>query len=250
MPRPRIALLALACLLGSSVASATSVRTDDCDIDSDYGLRLHGGVIELTRDEGTPKTIRIDQGRLWLDGAEQTLNAADQRRIARIEEQIDAVVPEVRGIAIDAAAIAIQSIVHVAHVLGNENARDAKARAERIEKQFVSKLDEQLAGPGWDEAGLEAEIESLVADMAADFASEIAGLAVKAALSGDEKMAEDIEARAAQLEKVIESQVEERARMLEARARKLCPRREAIAELDDALELRTADGKPLDLVRR
>ena len=236
--------------LGSLPAHALSVQSEQCTVKSDFGLRMQDDRIELVREQPAPTSVRFEAGRLWLDGVEQTLSRDDQRRVRAMQAQIEKMVPEVRGIAADAAAITVQALVHVANVLGNSDPEQARQRAERIEHGFLSKLDAQLAGDGWSEAGMEAELEQLATDLATDFASEVAMLAVSAALRGDTKTAEEIEARASKLEQVLEDQVEARAKVLEARAAGLCTLLEGFAKLDAELDLRDAAGQPLDLIRR
>lgn len=247
----RLLLAALLCPLAPAAALAGSgVSIDSCSIESDYDLRLGREGITLRRDDGQPAEVRLQGQRLWIDGSEVALSAADRRTVAAMQAEVDALLPEVRAIAIDAVGIAVAALTQVAGTLGGADGEELAQRMTSMERAFVERLDDELAKGSWDSAAMESEIEALVAELAPQLAGNIAALAVRAALSGDEAAARDIERRAEAMERTLEAEMKQRSAALEARAEALCPRLERLDELEEALELRLADGSRLDLVQR
>jgi hypothetical protein len=243
--------LALLLLLSPLAAGATTgVSLDACRIESDYDLRLGREGITLRRDGGQPAEVRLAGRRLWIDGSEVALSARDRETVAAMQAEVDALLPEVRAIAIDAVGIAVAALTQVAGTLGGADGEPLARRMKSMEQAFVERLDAELAKGSWDSASMEAEIEALVAELAPQLAGNIAALAVKAALSGDEAAARDIERRAEAMERSLEAEMTQRSAALEARAEALCPRLERLDQLEEALELRLADGSRLDLVQR
>jgi DNA repair exonuclease SbcCD ATPase subunit len=123
-------------------------------------------------------------------------------------------------------------------------------RLAQAQRDISTRIETQYASGAFNERELGKAIEETVKELVPLIAADIAAVAVAAALSGDESVVEDIERRAAQLEKTIEREVEQRAEALERRAESLCPRIAALDTLESELEVRLADGARLDLVRR
>lgn len=249
MKRVLLAVL-LSPLLATTADAGTRVSIDRCEVDSEYGLRLGRDGITLRRVDGAPREVRLSGARLWIDGQEQALSSNDRRTVAAIQQEVDALLPEVREIAVEAVGIAVEALVQVAHGLGGDDGAALGARLRKAQDAFVARLDQSLADGDWDSAAMEDEIEALVSELAPQVAGDIAALAVRAAFSGDADAARDIERRAAEMERNLKAEMERRATTLEARAEALCPRLQRLDELEDALELRLADGSRLDLVQR
>ena len=85
-------------------------------------------------------------------------------------------------------------------------------------------------------------------ELVSSIAANVAGDAIAMALSGDESRAKEIEAKAKRLERTIEDKVEGAAKKLEARAQDLCPRVQALTELNAGFEVEVANGNKLDLM--
>lgn len=249
MKRLALALL-ITPLLAASVQAGTEVSMDRCRISSDYDLLLGRDGITLRRDEGVPAEVRLQGRRLWIDGSEVALSPRDRQTVAAVQAEIDALLPEVRGIAVEAVGIAVSTLVQVAGTLGGRDGEELARRVRSMEQAFVDRLDDELAEGRWDGTAIEAEVEALVAELAPQLAGNVAALAVKAALSGDEAAAREIEGRARAMERALDAEMAQRSAALEARAEALCPRLARLDALEEELELRLADGSRLDLVQR
>lgn len=240
------ACLALAC--AAPADAGTRLDFEECEVRSDFGLQVDQGGIVLKRPSGEPREVRMQDGRLWLDGVEQALGSADRQRVRRIEAEVTALMPEIRIIAEEGMNMALDALAHVATGLGGDDpalARDiASARAE-----FSKVIDARMKDGRIDETTLEKDIEALVERLTPQIAGKVAALAISAAMSGDEVAAKDFERRAEAMGKELETAMEARGKALGKRAGALCGRIGRIDEIENALEVRLADGSELDLVR-
>ena len=240
------ASLTLACL--PAAQASTSLDFDECRVRSDYGLNLKDNGVLLKRKSGEPREVRLQDGRIWLDGREQALGQADRQRVRMIEREVAAMMPEVKEIAEEGLDMAIDALAHVATSLGGDDP-ELLADIEKARSEFSLAIEKQMQGNGLDEDALERDIEALVQRLTPQIAGKVAALAISAALSGDEAAARDFERRAERMGKELETAMEARGKALEAKAEALCGRIEQIDEIENALDLRLADGSPLNLVR-
>lgn len=247
--RHRFQTLTLACalLIGGAAHAGTSIN--DCGMHSEYSLRVLESGIELADEAATPRRVRLADGRLWIDGVEQRVGSADQARLKEIEQRVRTLLPELKGIAIEAIGIAAEALARVAAMLGGADADALAARIRTLEDEIAVRVDQALQNGDWDESKFQAEIERIVAEITPRLAGEVAAFAVKAALSGDEAAARDLERRTQAMQVELEREMDARGKALERRAAALCPQFEAIDRLENAIELRLADGGRLDLVR-
>ena len=238
---------AIAALFAAGSVQARGL--DVCDVESDYDLTIGKTALTFARDSGTPARVEMRDGRLFVDGNEQTLSPADSRRIAQYEHDIRALVPEVKGIALEAVGIATDAVLQVATAFVGDAQPRSLERLEQLGAQIGHRIETSDSTAQWRDDEFDAAIGELTAELVPMIVGDITSAAVAAALSGDESKVAEIEARAEQLERDIETRVEARADVLEARAETLCPRMLALDQLESELELRLADGSTLDLVQ-
>jgi len=81
-----------------------------------------------------------------------------------------------------------------------------------------------------------------------DIVGGAVGNALKAAFSGDAKR-QEFQSRMDRMEHELDTQVDARAKALEPLANKMCERLKRMDALDDALDVRLSNGKPLQLLR-
>jgi len=227
-------------------APATAGRLQACDVDSDFHLQVNDRAIVFHRDSGAPKRVEMRGGALLVDGARQALSAADARRVADIEDKVRAMLPEVLDIATEAVDIAHGAVLQVARALaGDDDARVAGMAREldAARERAVS----SIGTPEFDTARLEDQIEGLVEDLVPMLVGDVTAIAISAALSGDEHKVRELERRIERMEAQIEAEVEQRAEALEARAEALCPRIAELDAIEDSLDYRLADNRPLNL---
>lgn len=245
--------LLIAAVVGLSLCATVHAdiraETAACRVDSDYDIRLGLHGITLRRDEGHPGELRLQAGRLWIDGDEVPLSAPDRDTLAGIQREVDALLPEVRALAIETADITVEALVAVAGAFDERAGQRVVQRLKDARGRLVERLDRAFAEGSWDAEAFEHEVAKLADEMAAQIAGSMTGMVMKAIFRGGEAMEREMEERMAKLESRLEQAMAERARRLTQRAATLCGHVERIDALEEALELRLADGSRLDLVR-
>lgn len=251
----RLISLAIASLLPFGAVSAKHFHSS-CDVNlrSDYDLRIETDGLSFSADKGGSTKIRLDAGRLYVDGREVTVTAADRERLARFEDEVLGIREEAIGIAIEGIDIGMTAVTEI-HAAFEDDADKIAEFNERIGKLRVSMVkavrnDLSHGRPTDEEIDrvVDAVVEPLVKEMVASIAANVAGEAIAMALSGDESRAKEIEAKAKRLERTIEDKVEGAAKRLEARAEQLCPRVQALAKINADFEVQLANGSKLDLM--
>ncbi|MFC5593062.1 DUF2884 family protein [Lysobacter niastensis] len=236
---PMLSVLSLAC----SGAFAADVKVS-CSMDSDYDLSLNERSVILTRDSGVPKAIVMRQGRLFIDDRWVTLGAADTQRIADFERGTRAAMPEAQAIGRDAADIAFTVLGEVAAGFASDP-KQAQAKIARARAQIDARLAHSVTPTRFDGSDLGEGIGAAVSEVIPSMIGDIVGGAISAAFSGDSSRLKRLE----NLDAQIDERVEPRARALEQRAQALCSRMADLDRIDDAIEYRLPDGRPLDLLR-
>src|SRR5437868_1131465 len=74
-----IAALALACASAPAFAGS-NINGHKCDVHSDWSVRSHRMAFVFSRDGHVPGEVGIGGGRLFIDGREEKLSAADHAR--------------------------------------------------------------------------------------------------------------------------------------------------------------------------
>ncbi|MEO7917690.1 MAG: DUF2884 family protein [Dokdonella sp.] len=240
----------LGCLLfaATPVFAAVSISTDDCDIHSDYALKIEPDALILTNDDRSPKRVVIAHGTLTVDGKTMDLSAADHERVLGIERGVRDLEPDIKAIARGAIAIALEAVIEVSASFASDPA-DARASAIRLQRS-AAELDAHIAGTDTiSEVEVEGFVSRTVGLLVGDLAGNIATQALKVAFSGDEKAAAELEARTKGLEKKVEKIAEKRSAELEERARAMCPKFRNVERLQRELDVRLPNGEPLKLTR-
>lgn len=242
-------LLVLSVLsLASGHALAADVKGADvkvsCSMDSDYDLSINERSVILTRDSGVPKAIVMRQGRLFIDDQWVTLSAADSHRITDFEKGAREAMPEAQAIGRDAADIAFTVLGEVAAGFAADP-KAAQVKIARARSQIDARLARSVTPTRFDGRDLGEGIGAAVSEVIPSMIGDIVGGAISAAFSGDSSRLKRLE----HLDAQIDERVEPRAQALERKAESLCKRMVELDRIDDALEYRLADGKPLELLR-
>jgi hypothetical protein len=257
MPSARLvsALLLTACI-PATASAVVHIDSRRCEIDSPYSVQFGEQRLRFERKakgEQPAQLIEIGNGVLRLDGRELQVGEADRQRLQEFESQARALVPEAKALALDAIDIAFRALQQV----GVSFAGEDPASRERIGEKLATtrlllsrRIEDGFNGK--ETLGSE-QIDDLIGEsitaLLPTLAGEIAAIAVRAALSGDEAAARDLEARAARLEKTLEAEMEARAGELEARGEALCERARELDRIESTLSSDLLDGRPLDLVQ-
>ncbi|MEP7044093.1 MAG: DUF2884 family protein [Dokdonella sp.] len=245
----------LAAAVGALFATAARAEIDihaaDCGLHSDYSLSVNPDSLEFRRKSGKPADIVIANGSLRVDGLMLDVSAADRQRLLDIEHGVRDTLPEVKAIAHEAIAIAIDAVTEVsaAFAKDGEAARASAQHLARTARELDQRIAESNNFSDWKEGDIDRLVESVAGTLVSEVVGNVAGQAITVALSGDEKAAAELEARADGIDKKIERIVERRSKELERRAEGLCPRLHTLASVASGLDVRLADGRRLDLVR-
>lgn len=242
---------AVAVFTAPAVHAGIHVGDVDCSVHSDYSLAVEPDRLEFTRHAGSPSKIVIADGTLSVDGRTLDVDGADRRRLRDIEHGVRDTIPEVKEIVHEAIAIAISAVseVSAAFAKDSESARASSERVARLAHELDRRIDDTNSFEDWKDGDVERLIGSITGTLVSEIVGNVAGQAIAVALSGDEKAAAELEARADGIDKKIDKVVEKRSKALEARAEALCPRLLTLAHLEDGLDVRLPDGRRLDLVR-
>ena len=246
-----------AMLLAAALAAAVSVpafahtHIHDCDMSSDYALTIKPDRLVFKRHAGKPAEIEIADGTLRVDGALVATNAADTQRLRDAEREVRSLVPEVKGIARDAVAIAFDAVGQVAAAFAHDGAA-ARRSAEHfaaLGREIDRKIAETDSFDHWQDADIDRLVGSTVEAVVPEIVGNVTAEALKVAFTGDEAAAAELEARANSIEKSVDRAVEKQAAALEVRAMGVCSRLRALDRVQSDLGVRLPDGSRLNLVR-
>jgi hypothetical protein len=243
----------LAAALGAAVSVPAFAHTHihECDLSSDYSLSIKPDRLVFTRHLGTPAEIEIANGTLRVDGTLVATNAADAQRLRDAEREVRALVPEVKGIARDAVAIAFDAVGQVAAAFAHDGAA-ARRSAEHIAalgREIDRKIADTYSFDHWQDADIDRLVGSTVEAVVPEIVGNVTAEALKVAFTGDEAAAAELEARASSIEKSVDRAVEKQSAQLEVRAMGVCSRLRALDRVQSGLDVRLPDGSRLDLVR-
>lgn len=245
----RTSLRAITVALAMAATPAAFAHDSHCSVDSDYDFTINDDALLFERDSGSPQRVEFRQGELWVDGQRQNLSTADRARVAQFEQDARAIVPEAKAIAIDAIDLAGAALEQVAVAFASDEDRERIiARGYQLRDQLRERIAAVDSTDSFDEAEFEAAIEEIVESAIPELVGGVAAMAMKAAFSGDEDMASQIEAKAEALEETIEREVEARAELIETRADALCDRVRELDQIESQFEFAMADGRSLNLL--
>jgi hypothetical protein len=242
--------LALAATAPAAAFAHSHINVGDCGVHSDYSLSIKPDRLVFTKKSGTPAEVEIAHGTLTVDGKSVAVGDADAKRLRDAEREVRALVPEIKGIARDAVAIAFDAVGQVAAAFARDGDR-ARASAERIAKlgkEIDRKIAETDSFDHWQDADIDRLVDTTIEAVVPEIVGNVTAEALKVAFTGDEAAAAELEARASGIEKSVDRAVAKEAAALEGRVDALCPRLRALERTEDELDVRLADGSRLDLV--
>jgi hypothetical protein len=242
-------LLVLALVLGAGQASAHGNNDNvhlGCDVGTAWNVSPYRSAFLFKREGDGPREVGIGGGRLFVDGAEVTLGAADRERIAALESEMRALVPELRKVALEAVDIAYTALVEVARGLSSDPGKTI-AELERGRARSRAEL-ERSPMAAFNNDAMEAIVEPIVTRFVPDIVGGAVSSALKAAFSGDAER-QEMQSRMERMERELDTRVEQRAKALEPLAERMCARLRRMDGLDDAIEWRPAGGDALQLLR-
>ena len=238
--------LALVLSVAAPSFAAVSVSIDNCNIHSDYALKIEPKQLVLTQKDGTPAKLVISNGTLIADGTALQLTSADRERVLGIERGVRELEPDIKAIAREAIAIALEAVTEVSASFA-DSPEEARESAIKIQRS-AAELDAHIASTDTiSEVEVGAFVGKTVAALIGNLVGNITAQALKVAFSGDEKAAAELEARADGIDKKVEKIAEKRSKALEQRAAAMCPKFRNLQRLEQELDVRLPNGQPLRL---
>src|SRR5688500_13764350 len=142
---PVMKRLAAALLLSAVAAGAHAHdrKNLQCDVDSDYTMRLHGKAFVFTRDHGPAKHVAIGGGRLFVDGKEVELSAEDRQRVRRYETELTRLVPQMQHVVFEATDIAFSAHTEVARGFAAEDSKSTVAKLEAAHARIKADVERE-----------------------------------------------------------------------------------------------------------
>ena len=237
----------MAMLLALAIAPMAQARNLECSMHSDYHLQMHGQAFVFTRDDGPTQRVVLGGGRLFVDGREVALNAADQQRVNEYENELRRLLPEARQVAAEATDIAFTALTEVARGFADKGDNSTVRQLEQAHRRLRAQLDKDPAFVF--NGDIDAEV---IRPVISEFVPAITGAAVKTALSiafsGDEALTKAFEARMNTMGHDIDVKVKARAESLKPLAHSLCQRTKRLDAIEEGLTMRMDDGSSLNLL--
>jgi hypothetical protein len=246
-----VLILAIGLGLGAQAhAMDIHVSGDSCGYRTDYDVHVTDAGIGFDRDSGTPHHVFMHGGQIRIDGKPLAVSSDDAERLRQYETQVRALLPEVASIAREGLDIGFGAIATVTATFAEDPA-DRKRMLDKINVKRAAamrEIDQGIASGVWKQDELQRTVEEGVGTAVSELVGTVTAGAVSAALSGDQSKVAALEARANSLDATIDKEVNARADKLGHRAEALCPRMQALDDLQKHFSFRLSDGSSLKLI--
>lgn len=247
-----VTLLALGAAMALP-AQAREVHIDNmsCGYATPYDVRVDAYGIRFQRDDGKPANVFMHDGQLRVDDHAIAVSDSDATRLRQYETNVRSLLPEVAGIARDGVDIGFAAMRTVMATFAESDSERRKLteRLDRRHAQALADIDSTLGRGVWKHGAVSEALTDSVDETVGDLVGKVTASAVSAALSGDQAKVAALEARADSLDKSIDREIDARADHLSERAKALCPRLQALDQLQQQFQFRLADGSRLRLVK-
>ncbi|GHE86862.1 DUF2884 family protein [Thalassotalea profundi] len=238
-------LLATSILLASTSAFAhnASFSTDSCNVEIEGGISITNDSLTFSKDKKS--LYKIENNELFVSDKKVQLTDSQRSLLTQYSTSIRAVVPEVKGVALDAMDLAVDGVNLAFNELlgeGNSVGRELTTELGKLRSEIQFKFDENKT-ISFDEDGFDGEeffgeefeqrIESLVeTTITNSMGSLLIAVGQELLFSGGDPDA--FEARMEKFGEQIEYEMESRGEQIEKRGEALCG---SIANIDNIEEL-------------
>jgi hypothetical protein len=242
----------LALSLFSSAAFAGS-HDLSCNVHSDYSLTISPQTLVFVADNAkhTPREVQLIGDRLTVDGAPVALSPHDRAIIAELDSNGRVIINEAKALGLEGIDLARVALTEVFSAVINGDPQKMREFEHKV-GGALDRLRARVASANspseFDDPAFESEIEQAVEDALPMLIGTVVGIAVSAALTGNEAKASEFERRMDAMGKALEQRLEARAETIEVRADALCAEVARLDELESQLQYRTADGQALNLI--
>lgn len=236
--------IATAILLATAtVSTLTFAHDNSCDVDLQAGVAINQDSIAFT--QNNKLAYKIENQQLYVGDQFIPLNSEQQQLVNHYADEIRALVPEVKAIAMEGLDMASEGVNLAFNELlgeGNQVGEDLVAEIQNIRVEINQKLsleqgitfsedgvlDEDFLGPEFEER-IESAVENAVQN---SMGTLLMAVGQEMLMSGGDMDA--FETRMENFGQQIEHEMESRGEALEQRAEELC---QAIVEIDRQEEL-------------
>ncbi len=220
------------------------VSAAQCSIATDYDVLVDTGGVWLLRKEGVPREVFLHDGTLSIDQQVRPVDEADAQRLRELEYGARRMMPEAAGLAREAVNIGFDVFGNVVQVLTG-SARKAR-KIESYRKDALATVDGTLGRGRWEQDSYDEKFEARMEAAAEAMSGAIARSVMWQVFTGQ---AEQMDARADRMDAELDRQVEARSKQIEAHAAAMCDEARHLYAVQQALEYRLDDGRPLELLR-
>lgn len=248
-------VLAMGMAFGATAqAHDMHINNGSCGYKTDYDVRVDSTGIYFDRTTAAPNHVFMHDGQLKVEGRAIQVSAADADRLRTYEKGVRDLMPEVASIAREGVDIGFTAMRAITTTFAQDESqrRRLMVRLEDNRARALTQIDNTIGKGVWKKDSFDEDFGDSVGDTVGDAVSELVSSitegAVKAALTGDQSKVAALEARANSLDATIKKEVDSRAHKLDARAEALCPRLQAMDQLQQQFQFRLADGSRLQLM--
>lgn len=246
-------ILSAAMLSSAAVSAAPPAAVDDgnvdikidCDMHSQYQVSMNGQAFVFENDTGRDTRLVLGGGKLFINGKQSALTPADQQRIDVFETELRVLVPEARKVVSEAVSIAIDALSEVSIALSGDEGK--RADYEKARAKALAAVNDSKTLPIFNVGSIDGIVDPIVAEFVPNIASSALTFAMKAMFAGEEKN-KAMDARMDAMDKELDVRVEARAKALQPLAEAMCKRIKRMDVIDDSLEIRLPNGKPIDFL--
>lgn len=248
LPLHTLALaVALACLpLAARAGEVKGVKVSaaQCSIATDYDVLVDTGGVWLLRKDGVPREVFLHDGTLSIDQQVRPVDEADAQRLRELEYGARRMMPEAAGLSREAVNIGFDVFGNVVQALTGSAGKARKLESYR--KDALATVDGTLGRGRWEQDIYDEKFEARMEAAAEAMSNSIARSVLWQVFTGQ---AGKMDARAERMDAELDRLVEERSKLIEAHAAAMCEEARHLLAVQQALDYRLDDGRPLELLR-
>ncbi len=204
-----------------------------CDYQLRYDIDMDSQGLSLT--QADEPSVRIEQGRLWIDGQRESLSASEQKRLRQYERDMRRFSRDTVDVAVQGMQLGLQgAATAIAALTGEPLDAQTRQRMRTLELQFKNGLDAQHLSAEHLSTHFDDEIDEAVDELTGDLMEQAIGGAGKLmalALFAPSRL----EARADRVEQMVKTQIEGPASQLERQADGLCQQLQTLDMLENSI---------------
>jgi Protein of unknown function (DUF2884) len=245
-----IRVCTLAAAMAITVSLPAQAKEHDisisCNASSDYNVTLSGQSFVFEGNDNKIPRVVVGGGMLFINGKQASLSVADQKRIDGFESGMRLLVPESRQVITEAVNIAYDALSHVSASF-SDNPEKAMQKYQQARAKSLAGLNDTNSMLLFNDESMESIVKPIVQEFVPGIVGHAVGFALKSIFSSEEKT-NAMEARIDNMEKDLDERIDKRAKALEPLAETMCKRIQRMDVLDDSLEIRLPNGKPINFI--